>query len=145
MPAINVYLTFDGNCEEAFNFYREAFGGEFGHVGRFSEMPSGSGEPVPPEHADRIMHISLPISRETVLMGSDAGGEWARNYQRGNNFAISISAGSREEADRLFTSLSDGGRVNMPLQSTFWGDYFGMWTDKYGVNWMVSFNENAPQ
>ena len=91
---------------------------------------------------EKIMHVSLPISKETMLMGSDTGGEWASSFKQGNNFSISITASSKEEADRLFKGLSAGGNVTMPMDTTFWGDYFGMWQDKFGINWMMSFNEN---
>lgn len=143
MPSVNIYLTYNGNCEEAFRFYKSVFGGEFAYVGRYKDMPPQEGsKPVSPEDREKIMHISLPISNETMLMGSDTGGEWAATYQQGNNFAISVNAGSKEEADRIFAGLSEGGRVTMPMSATFWGDYFGMWTDKFGINWMMSFNEN---
>lgn len=143
MPSVNVYLNFNGNCEEAFNFYKSVFGGEFPYLGRFRDMPPQEGmAPLPKEMEDKIMHVSLPISKETSLMGSDTGGEWAPNFVQGNNFSISINAESQEEADRLFNGLSQGGKVTMPLANTFWGDYFGMWTDKFGINWMVSFNTN---
>ena len=137
MTKVNPYLNFLGNCEEAFNFYKSVFGGEFPYVGRFKDMPAEDGTPVPPEEADRIMHISLPISKETTLMGSDTAGEWASNYSPGNNFTISISTDSQEKADQLFGGLSAGGRVTMPLSKTFWSAYFGMFTDKFGINWMV--------
>ncbi|MGV3529780.1 MAG: VOC family protein [Flavisolibacter sp.] len=143
MPSVNIYLTYNGNCEEAFLFYKSIFGGEFAYVGRYKDMPPQEGsKPVSPEDGEKIMHISLPISNETMLMGSDTGGEWAATYQQGNNFAISVNAGSKEEADRIFAGLSEGGKVTMPMSATFWGDYFGMWTDKFGINWMMSFNEN---
>ncbi len=143
MTTVNVYLTFNGNCEEAFNFYRSVFGGEFPYVGRFKEMPPTEGGPsFSPEEGERIMHMSLPISKETVIMGSDTAGEWAAGYQQGNNFSISINTDSKEEADRIFGQLSAGGQVTMPMDKTFWGDYFGMLTDKFGINWMMSFNEN---
>lgn len=143
MPSVNIYLTYNGNCEEAFRFYKSVFGGEFAYVGRYKDMPPQEGsKPVSPEDGEKIMHISLPISNETMLMGSDTGGEWASSFQQGNNFAISVNAGSKEEADRIFAGLSEGGRVTMPMSATFWGDYFGMWTDKFGINWMMSFNEN---
>ena len=145
MPVVNVYLTFNGNCEEAFNFYKSVFGGEFAYMGRFSEMPADSGPKMSEEDANRIMHVSLPVSKETMLMGSDTGGEWASSFKQGNNFAVSVSANSKEEADRLFEGLSAGGQVTMPMAQTFWGDYFGMWTDRFGVNWMMSFNEKAPK
>ena len=93
MTTLNVYLTFDGNCEEAFNFYKSVFGGEFPHVGRFKEMPPMEGmPPVQEEQAERIMHMSLPISEETVLMGSDKGGDWGPKLIMGNNFSISVNA-----------------------------------------------------
>jgi PhnB protein len=146
MATINIYLNFNGNCEEAFNFYRSALGGEFSHVGRFKDMPQPEGsEPISKEMGEKIMHISLPISKETVLMGSDTGGEWASSYQPGNNFSISITAESKEEADKLFDGLSNGGKITMPMNETFWGDYFGMFTDKFNINWMVSFNTNPDQ
>lgn len=141
MATVNVYLTFNGDCEEAFNFYKSVLGGEFPMISRYSEMPPDAGPPISKEDAHKIMHVSLPISKETVLMGSDTGGEWASNHKLGNNFSISLTAESKEEADRYFHGLSAGGRVTMPMDSTFWGDYFGMFTDKFGINWMVSFNE----
>lgn len=146
MASVNVYLTFNGNCEEAFNFYKSVFGGEFPYIGRFKDMPAGEDHgKMPEDHANRIMHVSLPISAETMLMGSDTGGEWATDYKQGNNFSISINAGSRDEADKLFNGLSAGGKVIMPMNKTFWGDYFGVFADKFGINWMVSFNEGKPQ
>jgi PhnB protein len=141
MTTVNVYLTFNGNCEEAFNFYKSVFGGEFPYMGRFKDMPAGEGKTMTGKDAERIMHVSLPVSKETMLMGSDTGGEWAASYSQGNNFSISITTDSKDEADRLFNGLSAGGKVTMPLNKTFWGDYFGMFADKFGVSWMVSFNE----
>jgi PhnB protein len=145
MTTVNVYLTFNGNCLEAFNFYKSVFGGEFPYLGYYKDMPTQDGKPVAPEDAEKIMHISLPISQETMLMGSDTGGEWAASFAQGNNFSLSINTDSKESADRLFNGLSAGGRVTMPMASTFWGDYFGMFTDKFGINWMVSFNEKLMQ
>lgn len=146
MPSVNVYLNFNGNCEEAFNFYRSVFGGEFPYVGRFKDMPQTDGGPsMPPEASNLIMHISLPIGNGTSIMGSDTGGEWSAGFKQGNNFSISINADSKDEADRLFNGLSAGGQIIMPLNKTFWGDYFGMWTDKFGINWMISFNEDQPK
>lgn len=143
MTTVNVYLTFEGNCREAFEFYKSVFGGEFPYVGTFGEMPPQEGmPPVSDEMKDLIMHMSLPISKETIIMGSDTGGEWAKDLKTGNNFSISISTDSKDEADRLFNGLSADGIVKMPMEATFWGDYFGMFTDKFGINWMVSFDEN---
>lgn len=142
MATVNAYLTFNGNCEEAFLFYKSVFGGDFSYMGRFKDMPQADGNQMDPSMAENIMHVSLPISKETILMGSDTGGEWAASFKQGNNFSISITASSKEEADRLFRGLSAGGNVTMPMDTTFWGDYFGMWQDKFGINWMMSFNEN---
>jgi len=143
MKIVNVYLNFDGNCEEAFNFYRSVLGGEFSYVGKFKDMPAQEGAPATDIDGNRIMHICLPISKETMLMGSDTGGEWAANFQKGNNFTISIHTDSKNEADKLFNGLSSDGKATMPMNQTFWGDYFGMLTDKFGINWMISFNEKV--
>ncbi len=145
MPTVNVYLTFDGNCEEAFNFYKSVFGGDFSYMGRFGEMPpEAGGDSIPEEEKNRVMHVSLPISKETTLMGSDTGGEWAAGWKHGNNFSISVTAARKEEADKIFNGLSVDGNVTMPMEDTFWGDYFGSLEDKFGVNWMIGFNENQP-
>ncbi|MBK9717410.1 MAG: VOC family protein [Saprospiraceae bacterium] len=145
MATVNVYLTFNGNCLEAFNFYKSVFGGDFPYVGKFNEMPPQEGmPPMSAEDGEKIMHISLPISTETMLMGSDTGGEWSSNFSIGNNFSISVNTQSTQEADQLFNGLSLDGQITMPLAKTFWGSYFGMLTDKFGINWMVSFDEKAP-
>lgn len=141
MTTVNIYLTFHGNCFDAFTFYKSVLGGEFSYVGRFKEMPPEEGmPPLPKEMEDMIMHISLPVSKETRLMGSDTGGEWAPAYVAGNNFSVSVNTDSKEEVDRLFNGLSADGQVTMPLNMTFWGDYFGMFTDKFGINWMISYD-----
>ena len=141
MATVNVYLTFNGNCAEAFDFYKSVFGGEFPYVGTFGEMPSGEENPMPDSEKNKIMHISLPISKETMLMGSDTGGEWASSFLQGNNVTVCIGPDSKEEADKLFNGLSAGGIVTMPMNKTFWGAYFGMFTDKFGIHWMVSLDE----
>ena len=141
MAKINIYLTFEGQCEAAFEFYRSVFGGEFGYIGRFNEMPPQEGAPpLSEEEANRIMHVVLPISHETSLYGSDVVGGWGQSVFVGNNFSISISADSKEEADRLFNGLSSGGTVTMPLQDTFWGAYYGMFIDKFMIHWMVNYD-----
>ena len=128
---------------QAFDFYKSVFGGEFPYVGTFGEMPPMEGKETPEEDKNKIMHISLPISQETILMGSDTAGEWASSYKEGNNFSISINTESREEADKLFNGLSEEGKVTMPMSDTFWGAYFGMFTDKFGINWMVNYDDPA--
>jgi PhnB protein len=143
MTTINIYLTFNGNCEEAFNFYKSVLGGEFAGVNRFGEMPPMEGmPPLPESEKSKIMHISLPVSKETVLMGSDSSEVFGQVTTVGNNFSVSIFTDTMEEADRLFAGLSDGGKVTMPLAKTFWGAYYGSWTDKFGVNWMVNVDLN---
>lgn len=141
MATVNVYLTFDGTCEAAFNFYKSVFGGEFPMVGRFGDMPPQEGmPPITEEAKDRIMHITLPISAETVLMGSDTM-SGTQSHMAGNNFSLSVNTDSREEAGRIFTGLSADGQITMPLSDTFWGAYFGMWTDKFGIKWMVNYDD----
>lgn len=140
MTTINVYLTFDGECEEAFAFYKSLFGGEYASISKFKDMPPNPDYTPTPEEAERIMHVSLPISKETILMGSD-NGAMSPPLVKGNNFSISINAESKEKADRFFQQLSAGGAVIMPMAETFWGSYFGMAADKYGIQWMVSFGD----
>lgn len=142
MATVNPYLIFNGNCEEAFLFYKSVFGGEFPYMGRFGEMPSDDPNSPRPseEEANRIMHVSLPISSETILMGSDSTSQ-SGDVAFGSNISISINTESSEEADKLFDGLSSGGTVSMPMTKTFWGAYFGMFTDKFGINWMVNFDE----
>jgi PhnB protein len=140
MATVNIYLTFNGNCEEAFNFYKSVFGGEFPYLGRFNEMPADVGVSLSAEAGNKIMHVSLPISKETLLMGSDTGGEWAQSFRQGNNFSISVSADTKEEVEKIFNALAAGGTVTMPLGKTFWSESYGMLTDKFGINWMVGLS-----
>src|SRR5262245_1315964 len=107
MAKVNVYLNYKGDCEAAFNHYKSVFGGEFPYIGRYKEMhPGTNGEKCSTNEENLIMHVSLPISKETMLMGSDAGGEWASNIVVGNNFAVSVGANSKEETERIFNGLS---------------------------------------
>jgi len=140
MATINPYLTFDGNCEEAFNFYKSIFGGDFPYIGRYKDMPSE--HPIPDSEKEKIMHVSLPISKETILMGSDSSGSFGHNTVAGNNFSLSVNTDSEEEARSVFEKLSAGGKVTMPLEKTFWNALFGMFTDKFGINWMVNYDYN---
>lgn len=139
MTTVNIYLTFPGNCKAAFELYKSVFGGEFPSVRTFAEMPPQEGmPPMTDEQKSKIMHISLPISKETILMGSDMGGDWASELKIGNNFSISVHTDSRAEADRIFNALAEGGSISMPMADAFWNSYFGMVTDKFGINWMVN-------
>ncbi len=139
MAFLNVYLNFNGNCEAAFNHYKSVFGGEFDMFSRFSDMPSDE-EPLPDGEANKILHVSLPIgSAGCLLMGSDCPPSFPNGIQ-GNLFNISITADSKEEADSLFKALSAGGNISMPIADTFWGAYFGMCADQFGVQWMVNYD-----
>jgi PhnB protein len=139
--SINPYLTFPGNCEEAFNFYKSVFGGQFPYIGRFNEMPPQEGQPPMPEsEGNKIMHMSLPIGKHSILMGSDSSEAFGHATNIGNNFSVSVTATSEAETDNLYNGLATGGQITMPLSKTFWGSYFGMCTDKFGIQWLVSYD-----
>lgn len=143
MPKLNPYLNFDGKAEEAFNFYKSVFGGEFaGGVHKMGDAPGC--ENLSAEEKNRVMHIALPIG-DDLLMASDIMPSIGQKLIEGNNNQISIFPESREEADRLFNSLSAGGVVEMPLADQFWGDYFGAFTDKYGIKWMINYSARSSQ
>lgn len=139
MATVNPYLNFNGNCEEAFNFYKSAFGGEYLMVMRFKDVPAEY--QMSENEGEKIMHISLPIGQGTILMGSDRPASMGQ-VTFGDNFSISINTESEEQANRLFYELSAGGQITMPLEKAFWGAYFGMFTDKFGMHWMVSYDYN---
>lgn len=143
MATINPYLAFNGNCEEVFTFYKSIFGGEFTYLGRYKDMPPIENCPqVTESEGNKVMHVSLPISKETILMGCDTSEAFGSAVTTGNNFSISISTDSKEEADRLFNGLSANGQITMAMDKTFWGSYFGMFNDKFGIQWMVGFEQN---
>lgn len=136
MTTVNPYFCFNGNCEEVFNFYKSVFGGEFNQVARFGDMPM-PGQEMTEEIKKRIMHIALPISKETILMGSDSN-PMMGDVSFGQNISISIQVDNKAEADRIFNGLSAGGTVSMPMGDAPWGSYFGMFNDKFGISWLVS-------
>ena len=138
---LNTYLHFGDNCRQAFEFYRLVFGEEFTWIVTFADGPDDM-PPVPDHEKDLIMHVSLQIG-DSVLMGSDSTSAFGPPPNMGNNYSISISADSREETDRLFAALSDGGNVAMQPADMFWGAYFGMCTDKFGINWMLSHESSG--
>lgn len=135
-----VYLNFTNQTEAAFLFYQTIFKTEFeGGIRRFGDMPPQDGmPPLPDEAKNLVLHVSLPISDGYKLMGSDAPEQMGFKVNRGNNMYISLDVPSREEADRLFKGLSDGGAIEMPLTDMFWGAYWGSFTDKFGVKWMIN-------
>jgi len=143
MTTVNPYLTFNGNCEEAFNFYKEVFGGDFQYVGRYKDMPVADRQNFPTEADKKIMHISLPISKETILMGCDNSETFGQALTFGNNIFLSINTDSKVSADKIFNGLSGGGQVKMPMNETFWGAYFGVVTDKFGIHWTISADIKA--
>ena len=132
---LSTYLAFDGNCREAFEFYRSVFGGEFAFVQTFGDGPPDEG--VPEDEMGKIMHISFPIG-SSVLMGSDTSTQFGPPTVVGNNFSISYATESKEQTDELFAKISEGGTVTFPPADMFWGSYFGSCTDKFGVNWMFN-------
>ncbi len=138
MTTINPWINFNGNAEEAFTFYKSVFGGEFAKVIRLKDLSSPE-FPVAGIDGDKIMHIALPIGKD-VLMGNDVPESMGRTNENENRSKISISTGSREEADKLFNGLSEGGKVEFPMGDSPWGSYFGMFRDKFGIEWMVDFN-----
>lgn len=138
MAIINPYINFNGNAEEAFNFYKSVFGGEFGTILRFKDLASDE-FPVPEKEADKIMRITLPIGGST-LIANDVPEAMGRVSENENRSKIAVSVESREEADKIFAGLSQGGAVEMPMDDSPWGTYFGMFRDKYGIEWTVEFN-----
>ncbi|MBN8788398.1 MAG: VOC family protein [Terrimonas sp.] len=136
MATVNPYIYFNGNCEEAFNFYKAVFQKDFTYLGRYKDVPQ-TDRHVFRETDEKIMHVSLPISRETVLMGSD-NNEAYNELLTYSNFSLIVHAGEKEEADRLFNELSRGGQIKMPLNQTFWGSYYGICIDKFGIMWKVT-------
>ena len=136
--SLSPYLHFNGNCREAFEFYRAAFGGEFLVLQTFGDGPADM--PIPADERNNVMHVSLPVGT-SVLMGSDVPTTFGEPAPSVSNVSISYAANSREETDALFAKLSDGGTVTMPLQDMFWGAYFGACIDRFGVNWMLNCEE----
>jgi PhnB protein len=141
MAIINPYLNFEGTTEAAFNFYKSVFGGEFLMIQRFKDTPEA--DRVPEAEKNMLMHVSLPIGKHNVLMGTDALESMGHKITPGTNFSIAIGTETKEEADRLYKGLAAGGKESMPMTQTFWGAYFGMLTDKFGVQWMVSYDANV--
>jgi len=138
MPQINPHINFNGNAEEAFSFYKSVFGGEFVNVIRFKELSSPEFQ-VPENEANKIMHIALPVGKN-LLMANDVPESMGPTNENENRSKISISTESKEEADKLFNGLSAGGQIEVPMADSPWGSYFGMFRDKYGIEWMIDFD-----
>jgi len=137
---LNVYLNFAGNTEEALNFYKSVFGGELTPIVRFKDMPM-EGVRIPKEDENKVMHIGLPIGKDQMLMATDTLESLGQKLVQGNNVYISIHPDSKEEADRIFNTLSKGGTIEMPISDQAWGDYYGSFKDKFGVQWMINYHK----
>jgi len=142
MAQLNPYLHFNGNAEEAFTFYKSVFGGEFASFVRFKDfaMPE---HPIDEKEDNKIMHVSLPISGTSILMGSDVPQFMGMVNENENRSKISIAVDSKDEADKLYNGLSAGGNVEMPIGDSPWGSYFAMFRDKYGIEWMIDFDPKS--
>lgn len=140
MATINTYLNFPGNTEEAFNFYKSVFGGEFSFMARFRDTPEG--ENMKEEEKEKIMHMGLPIGKGGSLMATDALESQGFTLTQGNNYNICVSTETEEEAEKLFYGLSAGGKILVPLEKASWGSYFGMFNDKFGISWMINYDYN---
>ena len=140
MATINPYINFNGNAEEAFTFYKSVFGGEFAKIIRLKDLSSPE-FPVAENDANKILHIALPIVKN-ILIANDVPESMGKVNENENRSKISISAESREEADKLFNGLSEGGNIEMPIADSPWGSYFGMFRDKFGIEWVVDFDPN---
>ena len=140
MATVNTYLYFKGNCEEAFNFYKTVFNAEFKFIGRYEDIPEDARQNFPNCEDHHIMHVGLPISKETILMGADIFEENAVKNNAAEYFSLYVSTDSKEEADRLFRAFSKEGIVKLAISEQFWGSYYGICLDKFGINWKISFN-----
>ncbi|MCW1885378.1 VOC family protein [Luteolibacter flavescens] len=138
MARTSTYLNFPRNTEEAFRFYQSVFQTELGEIHRMGSVPPNPEQPLAEEDKDLVLHVELPILGGHVLMGTDAPESMGFNCKPGTNVYLNLEPDTREEADRLFSALTEGGKVEMPLQDMFWGAYFGSLTDRFGVQWMVN-------
>lgn len=138
MSNIKVYLQFDGECHEAFEFYKSVLGGEFGEINRYGEAPKQEHVTISEEDNDKIMHMSLSTPDGTVLYGSDFLEDENNTFEVGNNISLYLNVPTNEKADEVFKALSEHGVEKMAMNQTFWGTYFGLVTDQYGINWMIA-------
>ncbi|HYF33489.1 MAG TPA: VOC family protein [Chitinophagaceae bacterium] len=137
MKSIDIYLHFNGNSEKAMNFYKKVLGGEFTNVQRYKDIPGS--EKMNEDDKEKMIHISLKVSEQITLMASDTVTQMEGRMNFGNNFHICVQAANEKEADKLFNALSEDGKIEMPMNKTFWGAYFGMCVDKFGIQWMINY------
>jgi PhnB protein len=140
---IHPYLNFDGKTEEAFRFYEKVLGGKLGEIHRFGSLPPEGGFELTPEQKNLVLHVGLELPDGQMIMASDMIAGMGPQRVEGNNFSISVHPESRQEADRIFAALAQGGTITMPIADQFWGDYFGSLTDRFGINWMVNYSDPA--
>ena len=141
MAKINPHLLFKGNTEEAFEFYKSVFGGEFAMILRMKDLPNDPNNPISESEGNKIMNIALPIGKSNILMGSDVVEQFMdQELVTGNRYTIAISAESKDEAENIYNGLSADGFIEIPLAESHWGSYFGMFADKYGIQWMIDFD-----
>lgn len=139
MISLNSYLVFNGECRQAFDFYKTVFKAEYEHIATFGEMLQEGGEPLHEADKDKIMHVVLPIKDNFIMMGSDTH-ENSGRVMMGDNISLSINCETKDEATYFYNELSKNGKQTMPIADTFWGAYFGMLTDAFGINWMINFD-----
>lgn len=142
MITLNIYLYFNGNCEKAFDFYKSVFGGEYEFIGRYKDVPQKARDNFPYCTDEQIMHVTLPISNETMLMGADLVNSNEEVPGSKNRFSLYINADNKKEADRIFNALSDEGDIVVPIDDQFWGSYYGLCIDKFGISWKISCRTN---
>ena len=140
---VHPYLTFDDKTEEALRFYEKALGGKLTEIHRFGSMPQQGGFELTPEQKALVMHVGLELPDGQMIMASDMIAGMGPTRVVGNNISISVHPGSKQEADRMFNALAQGGTITMPIADQFWGDYFGSLTDRFGINWMVNYSDPA--
>ena len=142
MSTLNVYLYFKGNCEKAFDFYKSVFGGEYEFIGRYKDIPQNARQNFPYCTDEQIMHVTLPISKETILMGSDMIDSNEEISESKNRFSLYVSTDNKKEAERIFNAFSDEGEIIVPIDEQFWGSYYGFCIDKFGISWKISCSTN---
>jgi PhnB protein len=138
MSTLNVYLNFKGNCENAFDFYKLIFGGEYEFIGRYKDIPQNARQNFPYCTDEQIMHVTLPISKETMLMGSDLINSNKEISEPKSGFSLYVNTDNKKEAERIFDALSDEGEIIVPIADQFWGSYYGLCIDKFGISWKIS-------
>ena len=136
LASVNPYLSFNGTCEAAFNFYKSVFGGEFDEIHRYSDIP---GEKIPESEKNKIMHISMQLTEHVWLMGADASEAFGQTTQFGDCITLTICTTTEEETKRIYGALSEGGKISMPLDKTFWAELYAIFTDKFGITWALNY------